>query len=610
MRITSLLAPTLREDPAEAEIASHRLMLRAGLMRKVAAGIYTFLPLGHRAVAKVERIVREEMDRKGAQELRLPIVQPAELWEETGRWAAYGDEMWRVKDRHGRLFCLGPTHEEIITDLVRREVSSYRQLPLLLYQIQNKYRDEIRPRFGVMRAREFVMKDAYSFHRDEESLRRTYEDMYDAYSRVFSRCGLDFRAVEADTGAIGGHFSHEFMALADTGEAGLVHCDTCGYAANVERAESPPPAPVAGEPAPLARVATPGVRTIEELTAFLGLPPQRMAKILFYWARDGAGGAAPAGRTGSSAGDEGGNGGAAPGGDGGAEAGWRLVAALVRGDRQLNEVKLRNALGAAAVHLAPPEDVRRAAGVPTGFAGPVGLRGVLLLADPEVMASPNLVAGANEEGFHLVNVNPGRDFRPDRVVDLRSAEAGDPCPRCGPGVLAARRGIEVGQIFQLGTKYSRAMGAAYLDEEGRERPLIMGCYGIGVTRTVAAVIEQHHDGDGIAWPAGVAPYHVLVVPVNAAEAPQRQAAERIYGELLAAGVEVCLDDRDERAGVKFKDADLWGFPLRVTVGPRALAEGRVEVHRRRERVTETVPVEEAAGRVRELLEEAGRGGGG
>ncbi len=604
MRITSLLAPTLREDPSEAEIASHRLMLRAGLMRKVAAGIYTFLPLGHRAVAKVERIVREEMDKKGAQELRLPIVQPAELWEETGRWAAYGDEMWRVKDRHGRLFCLGPTHEEIITDLVRREVSSYRQLPLLLYQIQNKYRDEIRPRFGVMRAREFVMKDAYSFHRDEESLRRTYEDMHDAYTRIFSRCGLDFRAVEADTGAIGGHFSHEFMALADTGEASLVHCDACGYAANVERAEAPPPAPAAGEPAPLRRVATPGVRTIEELTAFLGLPPQRMAKILFYWARDGS----PGGSAADSAGDRGGNGGApAAGGKVGAEAEWRLVAALVRGDRQLNEVKLRNALGARAVHLASAEEVGRVAGVPTGFAGPVGLRDVLLLADPEVMASPNLVTGANEEGFHLVNVNPGRDFHPDRVVDLRAAEGGDPCPRCGRGILAARRGIEVGQIFQLGTKYSRAMGAAFLDEEGRERLMIMGCYGVGVTRTVAAVIEQHHDGDGIAWPVGVAPYHALVVPVNWAEAAQREAAERIYGELMAAGVEVCLDDRDERGGVKFKDADLWGFPLRVTVGPRALAEGRVEVHRRRARVTETVPVEAAAGRVREILEEVGRG---
>lgn len=571
MRVTRLLAPTLRADPAEAEVASHRLMLRAGLMRKVASGIYTFLPLGHRAVAKVERIVREEMDRKGAQELRLPILQPAELWEETGRWAAYGEEMWRVQDRHGRLFCLGPTHEEIITDLVRREVSSYRQLPVILYQIQNKYRDEIRPRFGVMRAREFVMKDAYSFHRDEESLRRTYEDMYDAYSRIFSRCGLGFRAVEADTGAIGGHFSHEFMALADTGEASLVYCDACGYAANVERAESPPPAPVAGEPAPLEKVATPGVRTIEELTAYLGLPARRMAKILFYRA-DGA-------------------------------AGGRLVAALVRGDRQLNEVKLRNALGAGTVRLAGPEEVAEEAGVPAGFAGPVGLRGVLLLADPEVMVAPNLVTGANEEGFHLVNVNPGRDFAPDRVVDLRSAEGGDSCPRCGRGVLAACRGIEVGQIFQLGTKYSQAMSATYLDEAGQERLMIMGCYGIGVTRTVAAVIEQHHDADGIAWPVGVAPYHAVVVPVNSAEAEQRETAERVYRQLLDLGVEACLDDRDERAGVKFKDADLWGFPFRVTVGPRTLAEGRLEVFRRKTRQVEAVPVGEAAGRVRALVDE-------
>ncbi len=576
MRLSALLAPTLREIPGEAEIASHQLMLRAGLMRKVAAGIYTFLPLGHRAIAKVEAIVREEMDREGCQEVRLPIVQPAELWLETGRWAEYGEEMWRVKDRHGRQFCLGPTHEEIITDLVRKEVRSYRQLPLILYQIQNKYRDEIRPRFGVMRAREFIMKDAYSFDRDEEGMRASYQRMYDAYTRIFTRCGLEFRAVLADPGAIGGNYTHEFMALADTGEASLVYCDACGYAANVERAEAAAPAPAAAPgpsaPAPPVRVHTPNSRTIAEVAAALGVEPRELAKQLFYWAVH-------------------------------ADGRQELVAVLLRGDRELNEVKLKNHLGALHLRLATPEEVRAATGVPLGFAGPVGLRGVRLLADAEVMAEPSLVVGANEEDFHLRGAVPGRDFRPDEVADLRLVGAGDPCPGCGAPLLA-RRGIEVGQVFQLGTKYSQAMRATFLDERGQERPAVMGCYGIGITRTVAAVIEQHHDEDGIIWPASVAPYQAVVVPVNWGDAGQRETAEAIYRGLLAAGVEACLDDRDERAGVKFKDADLYGFPFRVTVGPRALAEGRVEVVDRRTRRVLAVPREGAAAAVQERVEAA------
>lgn len=577
MRLSTLLAPTLREVPAEAEIASHQLMLRAGLMRKVAAGMYTYLPLGHRAIAKVERIVREEMDRQGSLELRLPIVQPSELWEETGRWAQYGDEMWRVTDRHGRRFCLGPTHEEIITDLVRNEVNSYRQLPLTLYQIQNKYRDEIRPRFGVMRGREFIMKDGYSFDRDDAGLEITYQKMYEAYRRIFTRCGLDFRAVEADAGAIGGSFTHEFMALADAGEAALVYCDACGYAANAEKAEAISPAPpgggTPGAPGAPEKVATPGARTIAEVSAFLGVPAERTAKTLFYWA-------------------------IYPDGN-------RLVAAVVRGDREVNEIKVKNALGALLLNLAGAGEVLEHAGAPVGSAGPVGLPGsVRLLVDLEVAASRDLCVGANEEGYHLTNVSPGRDFRGEEA-DIRLVVPGDPCPRCGAR-LDGRRGIEVGQVFKLGTKYSVAMGATFLDEEGQSRPAVMGCYGIGVTRTVASIIEQHHDENGIIWPASVAPYQVVVVPVNWQEAGQREAAEAIYQELLAAGVEVCLDDRDERAGVKFKDADLMGFPFRVTIGAKALAEGQVELVTRRGMGVERVPVQGAAAAVSARLEAAVR----
>jgi len=549
LRFSQLLANTWREDPAEAEIPSHRLMFRAGLMRKLASGIYTFLPLGWRVIRKVEEIIREEMDAAGAQELLLPIVQPAELWEETGRWAEYGEEMWRLQDRHGRRFCLGPTHEEVITDLVRQEVSSYRQLPLILYQIQNKYRDEIRPRFGVMRAREFIMKDAYSFHRDEACLQKTYERMCEAYSRIFSRLGLDFQVVEADPGAIGGYRTHEFMVLARVGEALLLLCRSCGYAANAERAEARPPEPLpAGEVPPPERFPTPGVRTIEELSRFTGRDPREMAKILFLRVlfRDGR---------------------------------EETVAALLRGDRELNPVKLKNALGALAVEKAPPSLVGEL-GLPLGSAGPVGFGG-FLVADPEVMAQDEVITGANEEGYHLLHVRPGRDFSPSLTADIRAVEPGDPCPRCG-SPLEGTRGIEVGQVFQLGTKYSEAMGATFLDEEGRARPLVMGCYGIGVTRTVGAIIEQHHDGEGIIWPVSAAPYTFAIVPVNVEEEREREVAEKIYAAMSEAGLEVLLDDRSVRAGVKFKDADLIGFPYRITVGSRSLAQGKVEVRRRRD----------------------------
>ncbi len=559
-RMSRLLLPTLREAPSDADLPSHRLMLRAGLMRRVgdSAGIYALLPLGLRVKAKIEAIIREEMDGVGGQELVLPIVQPAELWQETGRWAVYGEEMWRLKDRHGRLYCLGPTHEEVVTDLMRHEIRSWRQLPLLVYQIQNKYRDERRPRFGLLRAREFIVKDAYSFHTDQQDLERCYRSVYGAYERIFRRCGLDCRAVLADSGAIGGSATHEFMAPADAGEAEIVFCGRCDYAVDVERGEAlPRPRPVARRP--MAHVATPGARSIADVAAFLGVRPEEIAKILFYQATYGDG------RTGES------------------------VAALIPGDRELNEVKLQMATGALELRPATAEEVD----VPLGYAGPVGLRGVRLFTDPEVAAGAGWVVGANEDGRHLRDAVAGRDFDPGTIIGLSTVRAGDACPGCG-APLAARRGIEVGQVFGLGTKYSTALKATFLDAQGREQPMIMGCYGIGVTRTMAAIIEQHHDVDGIVWPASVAPYHVALVPVGTGDEGRRAvaAAETLATELSGLGIEVLLDDRDERPGVKFKDADLLGIPLRVTLG-RALAEGRVEVKRRAAQDAELVPLAEA-----------------
>jgi len=567
MRWTEGLIPTLKETPSDAEIASHKLMLRAGMMRKLSSGIYSLLPLGWRATRRVEEIVREEMDREGSQELLLPAVQPSELWKETGRWDDYGEELMKVIDRHKREFVLGPTHEEVLTDLVRKELRSYKQLPLILYQIQIKFRDEVRPRFGVMRAREFIMKDAYSFDRDLKGLDVSYGKMYDAYSRIFSRCGLTFRPVEADSGAIGGSDTHEFMALADYGEAEVLSCPQCDYAANIERAEA------RGDEAPslpseamkkLEKVQTPGMKTVEAVAAFLGVGPERLIKTILY------------------------------------KTSGKVVAALVRGDHEINEIKLKRELGALSLEMADPEAVTRVTGAAVGYAGPVGLGGVTLIADRSVQGMANAVTGANADDAHLVGVNLNRDFKVDIFADIRLARAGDPCPKCGRPMVGSR-GIEVGQVFKLGTKYSDAMGATFADEDGVSKPIIMGCYGIGITRTVAAVIEQGHDDRGIIWPASVAPYSAIITPVNVTASDQMEVSEMIYGEMNEAGLSVILDDRDERAGVKFKDADLIGMPLRLTVGDKALKEGKVEIKLRKTGQEFREDKNKAVSRIKELL---------
>ena len=564
-RLSRLLAPTLREDPADAEVASHRLMVRSGMIRQVARGIYDLLPLGLRAVRRVETIVREEMDRAGAQEILMPAVIPGELWRESGRWERYGPELLRMRDRYDREFCFGPTHEEVVTDLVRREIRSYRELPKNLYQIQVKFRDEIRPRFGLMRGREFIMKDAYSFHVDADDARREYRVMFDTYTRIFERCGLTFRAVEAGTGAIGGSLSHEFQVLAASGEDAIVSCERCGYAANVEMAEVRA-APAAGAGGGgLERVATPGKRSVEEVSTFLGLPRERFIKTLLY-----------------------------------ATAGGEAVAILVRGDHEASATKVQAALGGEPVALADEQAVERATGAPVGFAGPVGLK-IRMLADAALRGVRGAVAGANRADEHVVNVDQARDLPELVFADLRQARSGDACPRCDGGAFAEHRGIEVGQVFYLGTKYSEAMGATFLGADGRERPIEMGCYGIGITRTVAAAIEQHHDDAGIVWPAPLAPYGVHVVPVSVEDARLRETAEQLAASLDAAGVDALLDDRDERPGVKFKDADLIGLPVRVTVGPRALARGCVELKTRTAREATEVPVGDAAARAAALL---------
>lgn len=567
MRASEYWIPTLREIPAEAEVVSHQLLLRAGFIRKSAAGMYTLLPLAHRVIMKIESIIREEMNRAGGQEILMPILQPAELWQQSGRWDVYGPELMRLKDRHGRDFCLGPTHEEIITELVKNDVRSYRQLPLLLYQIQNKYRDERRPRFGLMRGREFIMKDLYSFDRDEAGLDISYRKMYEAYERVFTRCGLVFRPVEADSGPIGGSGSHEFMVLAQSGEATVIYCPNpeCGYAANVEKAFSRPDLPGKESPAALETVATPGKKTVDEVTAFLGVDAKRILKTIIYETEKGP------------------------------------VAALVRGDREVNEVKLLNATGTVRLELAAPDTVSRLTGAPVGFAGPVGLAGVTLYVDEEVAAGANFVAGANQADAHYVNVNPGRDFPLTHVLDLRLVTAGEACVKCGAS-LEATKGIEVGQVFKLHDKYSRVLGATFLDEDGREKPFVMGCYGIGVTRTMAAAVEQNHDADGIIWPAAIAPFTAVVVPVNMRDDTQVELAESVYRRLEEAGIDVLLDDREERAGVKFKDADLVGYPVRITVGKTA-SEGRVEVMHRRTRQTRVVDQADAVAAVRDFLKE-------
>ncbi len=566
MRYSQMLLPTRKETPAEAEVISHRLMFRAGLIRKVAAGIYTYLPLGLRTIRKVEAIVREEMNAAGAQEVLMPMVQPADLWVESGRWEFYGKELLRLKDRNNRDYCLGPTHEEVITDLVRREIRSYRDLPLNLYQIQGKFRDEVRPRFGVMRAREFIMKDAYSFDRDDASAEVSYQAMYKAYTRIFERCGLRFKAVEADSGSIGGSHSHEFMVLAETGEDVILSCNRCTYAANTEKAVSL--LPETGEPhkggavvPTMEKVYTPGKKRVRDVADFLKVEEKRLIKTLLFETDQG------------------------------------FVAGLIRGDLELNPIKLKNLLGVNFIVMASDEEVKRLTKADVGFAGPIGLP-IPVIADPSVMSLHDAVCGANETDYHLIHVKPERDFEVSQVADIRQARAGEICSRCGKGTLESFRGIEVGHVFKLGTKYSEAMGATFLDETGKERFIIMGCYGIGIERTVAAAIEQSHDEDGIVFHESIAPFSIEIVPVQMKDERVVGFSNKLYGALTQKGLEVLLDDREVRPGVKFKDADLIGIPLRAVVGRKFKEEGLVEIKSR-----ETGKVEEVlADEVVEILE--------
>jgi prolyl-tRNA synthetase len=561
MLFSQLFLPTMKEDPKEAEVLSHRLMLRAGFIRRLATGVYTWLPLGLKSLRKVENIVRDEMNKKGAQEILMPAVQPKELWVESGRWDFYGKELLRFEDRNGREHCLAPTHEEVVTDLVRREVRSYRELPLILYQIQTKFRDEIRPRFGVMRAREFSMKDAYSFDADEAGAEKSYMAMHDAYENIFRRCGLRFRAVEADTGQIGGSFSHEFMVLADTGEDTIISCNKCNYAANLERAEvRGVERNVTKKGGLFRKVETPGKRKVEEVASFLGVEPKLLVKTLLYDTDKGT------------------------------------VAVLVAGDREVNEAKLRNLLGLSALALADEETIEKVTGGPLGFSGPIGLS-VPLYADLDILCMENFVVGGNERDLHVVDANLG-DFNVQGFYDLKVACVGDGCARCD-GFHNATRGIEVGHIFKLGTKYSKAMNATFLDAEGKERHMVMGCYGIGIGRTVAAAIEQNYDQFGMILPAAIAPFEVEVLPVNTSHAESMETATSIYKNLLAMGVDAMMDDRDERPGVKFKDCDLIGIPIRVGVGERGLKEGMVDIKLRTEKEAIRVPKDDVIGKVLE-----------
>jgi prolyl-tRNA synthetase len=575
MRWSRALIPTLKEDPADAEVVSHRLMVRAGLLRPLARGVYTYMPLLQRSIRKVERIVREELDRIGAIELMMPILHPAELWRETGRWDLYGPLMMRLIDRHDREYALGPTHEEVVTDLIRKEVRSYRQLPISVYQIQTKYRDEIRPRFGVMRAREFLMKDAYSFHADDASLDATYGDFHDAYSRIFDRCGLAYRAVESEAGEIGGSVNHEFMVLAETGESAVLSCRQCGYAAAGERAEAAHREHVLPEghrAGPLTPVDTPGKTTVEDVAALLDRPTDQFVKTLVYEADDG------------------------------------IVAVMVRGDREVNEAKLVRALGVERVQMADGTRVRGVTGADVGYAGPHGLPDdVRLVADYSLAGHGDLVAGANESGRHVTGLEIGRDVEPDLWADISQVRGGDPCPRCGT-MLDETRGIEVGHIFKLGTKYSESMNATFLAENGEARPFVMGCYGLGVTRVIAAAIEQNHDAKGIVWPTAIAPYEVEVIALNMDSQAVVTEAERLYETCRGADLETLLDDRPDRAGSKFADADLVGIPWRIVVGDRVLGEGAVEVVSRRTRETARMTRDQAVAHVVEQVT-AERGSG-
>lgn len=585
MKMSQLLAPTLREVPTEAEIVSHQLLLRAGFIRRVTPGVYNLYPLMWRVTRKVEAIVREEMDRSGALELRMPILSPAELWMESGRWQVYGKEMFRLKNRHDRDELLGPTHEEVITAIARDELRSYRQLPINLYQIQAKFRDEIRPRFGLLRGREFIMKDSYSFHPSTDSLESTYDVMCRTYTRIFERCGLHTRMVESDVGAIGGSAAHEFMVVVETagGENDLLFCDSCNYAANVERAESSidvhhlmqkmPPADLK----PLEKVSTPNTKTIEALAQFLQVPSSQIVKTLVYRIE--------------SMEEE--------------KIIVSFVAVLIRGDLELNEVKLKNVVNALEMRMATEEEIFERAGAPAGFVGPMGLKVDRVLVDESVRHLSNFIIGPNEADMHFIHANWNRDFTPETWVNVRLAKAGERCLRCEQGTLGAAKGIEVGNTFKLGTKYSAKMNATYMDVDGIEKPFIMGCYGIGVTRTAQAAVEALHDADGIKWPVAIAPYHLVIVPVNVKDEALVEVANRLYKEALESGIEVVLDDREERAGVKFKDADLIGFPVRLTVG-KTVNEGKVEVKFRAEGRTEALPIEGALAAVRDYVANSDR----
>nr|WP_295804759.1 proline--tRNA ligase [uncultured Veillonella sp.] len=571
MLATKLYAPTLREVPSDADVVSQQLMLRAGFMRKTANGLYSFLPLGWRSIKKIEAIVREEMDRASAQEIMMPILQPAEIWKESGRWNAYGAEMMRINDRHDNEFCLGPTHEEMITTLVKNEINSYRQLPVNLYQIQSKFRDERRPRYGLMRSREFIMKDAYSFDVDEAGLDESYKSMYDAYTRIFTRCGLTFRPVEADSGAIGGSGTHEFMAIAEAGEADIVYCTKCDYAANIEIGK---PGIMKQEEEALQELSvvdTPNASTIEAVAEMLNLPLHKTIKAVVF-SIDG-----------------------------------KVVLAIVRGDHEVNEVAVQHAvLGSVEPEMATPEELEKV-GLTAGFISPVGLKQTeefAIVVDESVMETYNVCGGANKKDAHYININPKRDFNVEDIIvaPIRLITADDVCPTCG-GALEHAKGIEVGQVFKLGTKYSEALQATFLDQNGRPNPMIMGCYGIGVSRTLAAAIEQYHDENGIIWPRAIAPFEAVIVPINAKDEALMSTSQTIYTALQDAGVDVLLDDRKDRAGVKFKDADLIGYPLRITVSKNTLENNEVEIQIRKSGEAITCAIDSVATKVTELLQD-------
>lgn len=566
MRQSMTMIPTLREVPSDAEVKSHQLLLRAGFMRQNASGIYSYLPLGLKVIQNVEKIIREEMERAGAVELLMPTLQQAELWQESGRWYSYGPELMRMNDRHNREFAMGPTHEEVITSLLRDEVKSYKRLPLTLYQIQTKFRDEKRPRFGLLRGREFIMKDAYSFHSSQESLDEVYDRIFTAYSNIFSRCGLDFRAVIADSGAMGGKDTHEFMVLSEIGEDTIAYSDTSDFAANIEMAPVVNTAVKTGEELKeLTKVSTPDQKTIEEVSRYLNTTNDKCIKSLLWKVDD------------------------------------QFVLVLIRGDHELNDIKLKNIFNATIVEPASPEETKDILNCSVGSIGPIGVdeSRVTIIADFAVEVLENAVCGANEEGVHYINVNPDRDFSNVKYEDLRFIQAGDASPD-GKGTIQFAKGIEVGHVFKLGTRYSEAMNGTYLDENGRSQPMIMGCYGIGVSRTVAAIAEQFNDEKGLMWPANIAPYQVHLIPVNMKDENQRNLGEKLYDELMQAGYDVLMDDRNERAGVKFADSDLIGLPVRVTVGKKA-AEGIVEVKVRRTGESFEVPVTDLADRLKEIL---------